>query len=244
MTYVAKVVTLRSIFSASNGIVYAVNFVINIDNLKTQNQLIPIIAPLQLTFSMRNFNVQALLNFLASQSAEAMKSVDFVIMEKLLTQTVRSDSTFDLNIAATTPSGKLMSHSKSILNAGAELPATFDDIITNSYTKATVRVSSTLVPKIIELNRQKLNVAVEQHTQILSTKLSKTKTNYTVVNVLPPKTPEQLINDLLKNGYMNKDGDDYTSVLSIENGVWKLNGWVVSSQYIPIQTKLMALMGF
>ena len=241
---------IHTAFSMDQVTLYNANISINARDIKTSDKTISTISPFHFTLTTSNFSTEGLEDYLnnlnSTNTTKNFQTIDFKILEGLLVHTITPISIIHGNIMLDTPSGAFTCNYKSNWRANVPAPNTFADIIASADIKFSVIISPSLAIKIIELydgtlvvaNTSQGKIAILKHKPAVQPLQNNNTLNkstlplpQTDISYISSETPQQLIDELLLGGFIDKDNNNnYISVITIESGVWKMNGTPVYSQ--------------
>lgn len=240
-------VAIHTAFSMDNKTFYSGTLSINIKRINASSFNIPYIQPFHVLITVSNFSIKGLLSYLDNlqlNSPEAIQK-DVHAGEGFLMHMILPESNMQGDIALNSTLGSLTCHFNLLLRPDVPPPSTFKDLIASISTTANFIISPSVMTKLIELYNNKISVTkTPQGTtaQIMTQPKTPTppattppsiKNNITPIpnpaNNQATETPQQLVDDLLYGGFLNKDdNNNYITELTIKSGVWKLNDRVVS----------------
>lgn len=228
----------RTAFSMDNTTVYNTNASLFIKNLDIPDAAFPSLSQIHLSVFGNNLNVKGLtgyLDYFNANTQETAKPVDVKIIDSLLAGMIMPTSVFRANVSLNTPLGSFNCHLKSIWHSEIPVHNSIADVISSAYTKINFIISPGVANKISELYNDDF-IVQSTNGQNSLTKKSSTTTVVQPANLTPTpaqsvntEAAKQFLNDLVIGGFFDKDQyNNYTTKLTIESGVWKLNGRAVN----------------
>ena len=139
-------------------------------------------------------------------------AADFGDMQALLLNMLTATSTFMLDLNMNTSLGAVALNCNAALKAGAAKPVSIDDLMDNAVVNANFRIAAPLLNSLIDrkINAMSMNASLANGA------------------ALPPMNSadirQKMIDMWVAQGYMNKDNNDYVSVINIENKTVTING--------------------
>jgi hypothetical protein len=229
--YDAKGIDVASAFSATSTTFYNTNFTVSINNLITPSHLIPYFSKLRISLSANEFSAKDIyeyIKFIKSKTLDDMKDIGLRSIEAILVRTIIPSSYFNIDAESDTSLGLFSSHSNTSWNNDPSLPNTFYDVIANSITVIKIKASAPIAIKIIEMYGKIMKMVTLKNNSQEKPDLQNSSQDE-ITNQIPSNaTPQELINELVLGGYMNKEDYGYSATLTVDNGVWKINGLVIS----------------
>lgn len=153
-SYSTDKMTINNKYGMSDGIFYETNVSINIANLKTPSINLQLVPKLQIWLSANNLNGQVFYDHitnLVKGADDAMAILDLKTIEKLLSQSFSVTSILNSEIVMTTQNGELNVKATTKLQPNSPSLSSFNSIINNSLTSATITASIPLTVKIIKI---------------------------------------------------------------------------------------------
>lgn len=218
---IAKPFVLNTMFGFGNQIFYNTNVVVNIQKLITSSKDFPLFSPLYLKLSANNFSVEKLndyLNLLKSkQQNQQTTTINFDTLESLLVSFAVPGSFFESEMSMNTSLGTLNLNSKTTWDPSEQTKIA--EIIKGLHTTVYVKASIPMATKLAELYGDKL---------IATVPMSEPD---------KPKTPHDLIHDLVLIGYLGQDQNDYVTSITIDGDIWKINGKLLPNNTAQVPQK-------
>lgn len=152
--FIVEKFAITNTFSVGENTFYNTNLAIFMKTVTSPSYTIPSFSKLQIILSAKNFSTKALndyINFMKSTSPEELKNIDLNKIESLLAHTITPRTTLEGNVSSDTSLGSFAYRSKTKWPANTPLPNTFNDIVTNSFTKARLKLSNLLVVKLLNI---------------------------------------------------------------------------------------------
>lgn len=211
-------INLNSAYGIGGNTFYNNSIFLNLKKINTNNVNVPDIALLHIEILASNFDSEAMLDYaryFKSSTNEAMQNIDFNTLETLLVHTVMENTKLNAKVMAQTDWGKLLLDSQTAWDAVAPRPETLDNVIHHTVTTIKVEVSQEIATKLLTVYQNDIKIPEQADGNTLPAKL------------IPPKsalTPAQILDGLLRIGYIMQNDQDYITTFTIENAIIKWNG--------------------
>jgi len=131
--------------------------------------------------------------------------------QALILNMLTATSTFMLDLNMNTSLGAVALNCNAALKAGTAKPASIDDVMDNAVVNANFRIAAPLLNSMID---RKIN-AMSMNASLNAAALPPMNS---------PDVSQKMIDMFVAQGYINKDNNDYVSVIKIENKTATING--------------------
>lgn len=218
--YSVKNVSFTTQFGVTATNLYATKLQILLDQLSSPQ--FSINQQSHINLSIENLNADALVNVITqARQDQSMTPEQTQKFEALLPTLISTTTLIKHDTAINTSWGRLIESSQASWPVAVK---TIDDLMKNVSAKADVRISISLVNKLIEIAAQQETPGAQRATTPNSSPTSETQQSAAPVPVSPADTMKQELADLIKKGFITQDKDDYVTSITFEQGVIKANG--------------------
>jgi len=218
--YSVKNVSFSTQFGVTSTNLYATQLHILLDQLNSPH--FSINQQSHINLSIENLNADALLTFIneARQNTSAT-SEDTQRFESLLPPIISTTTLIKHDSAINTSWGRLIESSQASWPIAVK---TVDDIWKNVSAKADIRISVSLVNQLIDLSVPPAPPVAKPVTDTNSTVPSQNVEQPVAKPTSPADVMKQHVADLIKQGYIIVDKDDYVTSITFLQGKLKANG--------------------
>lgn len=212
---------------------YNSTLALTIQTVKIPNEMLPSVTNLSIKTSVNNLRIDQLIDYLllfVSDTNAVIKNIDATTFEKLFAQTIMPSSNLSADISGKSSLGNFSSQTYIAWPNDAALPSNFDELkaglegtsnISGSYNfafNAIKAYSNNIIPAILSDIKLKKIKSLSSITVALQPTTSPSNTQI---------TPKQLFDEMLYAGYIIEDNGLYSTTLTYEKGVWKMNDWII-----------------
>lgn len=310
--FVFEKFAINTTFSLGQLTFYSTNLAIYVDHLISPTHTLPAFSKLQIRVVAKNFNaggIDKYITMMKSKSPEELKDIKLKTIESILAQTITQTSILQGFITSDTSLGRFSYHSKTFWPPNIPLPNTIEDAIKNSQTMIKIKMTKTLVVKLLSIygdeimasnderlaqikkkdaslakeyfkNQQTENgnefqrkvedlvkeklISIPLSLQLLAFEKAHLTLADFIMNldqlnisgnikqdlklayqnqlehkeeIITSDKITHMISDLLAISYLKKDGNDYLTEISIEHGIFIINGSPVLPKSSAVKSK-------
>lgn len=219
---------LSNIFSFDDRILYNTSASIYIGNLNAVNSVVPATTTLKINIKANNFDANGLnayIQKLSTISPNLFTALNTSVLADLIMHAVNVNSTIMGDLNANTALGKVSANTKMTWSTPSK--STFMDLVHQALIQIDIRAAMPFVMHVLDLYGKEIDDSTDASAKAL---LLKNKKNDTLLPIAPTtrSRSEAILKAMLGVGYLHQDKDDLLTTLTIQDGVWRMNGWIVS----------------
>ncbi len=226
--YTADRLILRNIFSIDDRILYNTSASIYIAKLNAVNSVVPLTSKIKINIKANNFDANGLnayIEKLSNISPDLTTELNAMVLADIIMHAINSNSNVVADLTASTDLGKVSANAK--MKWLAPIKLTFMDIVHLALIQIDIRAEKPFVMHVLDVYGKEIDDSTDASARALLLK-NKKNGGLLPVNPTPRSRSEAILKAMLGVGYLQQDNNDLLTTLTIQDGVWRMNGWIVS----------------